>query len=550
LISDAPAARADSRRELLWRLAPVVAAVVVAAVYLVSGIRSGDLAAHVFRADLFGREGFTIWNGQWYGGHHTPAYSVLFPPLAWLLGPRVLGALAAVAAAALFEPLLRGHFGQRARWGALWFALATGTVLVTGRLPFMVGTAVGLGALLALQRGRPVLATAIAFVCPLASPVAGLFLAMAAAAYALSGLAAPRDTRTVWRGVAILVAALAPAIALAVAFPEGGYQPFGSWPFAAVPVLAAAAFLLLPPKERALRIGALLYGAGTVLAYAVHTPVGSNSLRVAELFAGPILLCGLTGSAALRSAAAATLGRRAYPAVVGVLLVGVAFWAVWPAVRDSVEAARDPAFGASYYRPLNAFLGRAGGPPGRVEVVFTKSHFEAAEVANRFPLARGWERQMDTKVNPLFYQGKLTPGRYARWLNDSAVRRVALSDAKVDFSAVKERRLVASPAARAFLKPVWRSRHWRVYEVRAPRALTRPGTLSVTRTTPDRVELTASRPGSAVVRVRFSPYWLARGGCVERAGDWTRVTARRAGMLTLVTSFAPARVVERGRRCA
>jgi hypothetical protein len=347
----------------------------------------------------------------------------------------------------------------------------------------------------------------------------------------------------------MLVAALASAIMLAAAFPEGGYQPFGSWPFLAVPVLAAVAFLLLPPNERALRIGSLLYGAGTVLAFAVHTPVGSNSLRVAELFAGPILLCGLTGSAAMRSAAAATLGRRAYPAVVGLLLVGLAVWAGWPAVRDSVDAARDPAFEASYYRPLNAFLARTGGPPGRVEVVFTKSHFEAAEVAKRFPLARGWERQMDTKVNPLFYEGRLTPARYARWLHDSAVRQVALSDATVDFSAVRERQLVTSPAARAFLKPVWRSRHWRVYEVRAPRTLTGLGPLRVVRTTPDRVELVASRPGSAVVRVRFSPYWLAHGGCVERAGDWTRVTARRAGRLTLVSSFAPGRVLERGRRC-
>jgi hypothetical protein len=33
--------------------------------YLVFEPRPGDLAAHVFRAELFGREGFTIWNGQW-----------------------------------------------------------------------------------------------------------------------------------------------------------------------------------------------------------------------------------------------------------------------------------------------------------------------------------------------------------------------------------------------------------------------------------------------------------------------------------------------------
>ena len=76
--------------------------------FLVLEPRPGDLAVHVFRAELFGREGFTIWNGHWYGGHHTPAYSVLSPPLAWLLGPRVLLIGSCVACAALFERLVRG----------------------------------------------------------------------------------------------------------------------------------------------------------------------------------------------------------------------------------------------------------------------------------------------------------------------------------------------------------------------------------------------------------------------------------------------------------
>ena len=47
----------------------------------------GDLAAQVFRTELFQRAGLAIWNGSWYGGHYTLTYSVLFPPLAALLGP-------------------------------------------------------------------------------------------------------------------------------------------------------------------------------------------------------------------------------------------------------------------------------------------------------------------------------------------------------------------------------------------------------------------------------------------------------------------------------
>ncbi|MEA2417944.1 MAG: hypothetical protein QOE60_150, partial [Thermoleophilaceae bacterium] len=131
-----------------WMAAPAAVALIAGIVYLVLEPRPGDLAAHVFRAELFGREGFTIWNGQWYGGHHTPAYSVLTPPLSWLVGPRLLLVLACVAIAVLFEQLARAHFGaERARLGALWLGIGMATLLATSRLPFAVGTAVGLGAL-------------------------------------------------------------------------------------------------------------------------------------------------------------------------------------------------------------------------------------------------------------------------------------------------------------------------------------------------------------------------------------------------------------------
>jgi hypothetical protein len=104
-----------------WAIAPTAVALAFGLAFLVLEPRPGDLAVHIFRAELFGREGFTIWNGHWYGGHHTPAYSVLSPPLASLVGPRVLLVGSCVACAALFEQLVRGHFGaEHARLGALW----------------------------------------------------------------------------------------------------------------------------------------------------------------------------------------------------------------------------------------------------------------------------------------------------------------------------------------------------------------------------------------------------------------------------------------------
>ena len=33
----------------------------------------------------------------------------------------------------------------------------------------------------------------------------------------------------------------------------------------------------------------------------------------------------------------------------------------------------------------------------------THNHWEAADLAKVVPLARGWERQLDQKANPIFY---------------------------------------------------------------------------------------------------------------------------------------------------
>src|SRR4051794_35281024 len=255
------------------RLAPVLAAASIAAVWLVLRPHPVDMAAHTFRAALFGREGFTLWDGLWYGGHHTPAYSLLFPPVAWLLSPWVAGALSAVAAAALFEPLARRRWGERARWGALWFGVGTGALLFTGRLPFAMGVAFGLGALLAHQRGRKWLAFLLAAGTGLASPVAALFLTLAAVC------------SFEWE---VAAAAFLPTALLAAAFPEGGYMPFDLTSYAPIPFFALAALVVLPRRERALRIGAVMYALATTVAFFVQTPMGSNAVRLGALFAGPV----------------------------------------------------------------------------------------------------------------------------------------------------------------------------------------------------------------------------------------------------------------------
>jgi hypothetical protein len=520
-------------------LGPVLIAGTIGLAYVLLNIRSADLAAHEFRADLFGREGFTIWNGNWYGGHHTVGYSVLFPPLGWLLGPKVVGALALAAAAGAFALLVERHFGAPARWGALWFGVGAASMLFDGRLPFALGVALGLWALLALQRGRYAIAALLALATALASPVAGAFVALACTAVALAHRRDPSGRPA----ALVAAAALAPPALFALLFPEGGRQPFELEQLLMIQGAVVGALLLLPASERALRAGAALYGLAALATFAVPTPMGSNVVRLAPLVGAGLLACVIAqrrlGGLRLVTAVAA--------------LGALAWWQCQPAVARILHAGggKDPAGEAAYYEPLLAQLEGAGGPPGRLEIPFTNTKRETSAVAGEVPLARGWERQLDVGRNPIFYDGTLDQASYERWLHENGVRWVALPSAAPDYSARAEAALVR--AGLPYLRERWGNEHWRLYEVvpRPPMAVPEGSArIDLVRLGSDDAALRVRRPGSALLRLHWSPYWLLEGGCVEQApGGWTRVSARREGVLELRTDFSPARAIEHGRRC-
>ncbi|MEA2273171.1 MAG: hypothetical protein QOI98_1879, partial [Solirubrobacteraceae bacterium] len=189
-----------------------------------------------------------------------------------------------------------------------------------------------------------------------------------------------------------------------------------------------------------------------------------------------------------------------------------------------------------------------GGAPFRTEIVATRNHWEAAHVAPQYALARGWERQLDTRYDGVFYQG-LSARSYRLWLDDNAVRFVALSDAPLDYAARGEAALLRHPPA--FLRTVWRGRHWQVFAVRDERPLA-SGPATLASLGAERFALSVTRPGDITVRVRFSPYWAVTSGrgCVEPGeGGWTRVRASQAGPLVVAIRFSPTRLVQRGARC-
>ena len=500
-------------------------ATIAAAGFLVLDPPTVDMAAHTFRAWLFEEQGFALWNGQWYGGHHTPAYSVLFPPLAAAIGPAAVGAVAAVVAALLFDTIARRYFGDRGgRAAALWFAAGTATMLFTGRVTFALGVALGLGALLALQRGRTALAVGVAPACALASPIAALFLALCGAATALAG----PERRLA--GAAMGAAALAPVAALALLFPEGGREPFFLSAFLPVAAFAIAAAWLLPPSERALRAGVALYALGCTAALLIDTPVGGNAARLGALAAGPVV----AGVAAGRGL------RRPLPRVVmAAALTALTLWQWAPAGRDTSDALSDPAAGPAYFRPLVTLIEQRHEPPGRVEVVFTKSHWEASAVARHVPIARGWQRQLDIRHNGVFYEPGLDAARYETWLRENGVALVALADAEPDYSARRERDLVRGGLS--YLRPAGRAGHWRVYSVhpRPPMVTPRSGAaIDLTQLGTSSFTLRVRRPGTALVRVRWSRWWTSPAACLREApGGWTEVTANRKGPIRVVASL-------------
>jgi hypothetical protein len=459
---------------------------------------------------------------------------VLFPPLGALIGVRVAGAVAVVAAAALFTVIVRRAFGptRAVQLAAIWFGAGVALQLLTGRMAFLLGVAVALAALAALQHGRRGPAIALAVLTTLASPVAGAFLALAGTAW---GVGARRRTPLM-----LSAGAITAGLVLTVLFPEVGTEPFA--PSAFWPALAALALLAiaLPQGQPILRAAAALAALSCLLAFVIPTPLGGNVTRLAALFAGPVLLC--VPVAGWRR----TLMLAALPLL--------AYWQLMPPVRDAAVAAGDPSTHARYYAPLLAELEPRLAQAGqyRVEVPFTRAHWESRYLAERVPLARGWLRQLDRKVNPLFYGDSLTAERLRAWLERRGVRWVAIPDVRLDHSAIREAALIRR--GMPGVHEVWRGRNWTLYEVPGAKPLA-DGAGRLTALEPDAFTIATTRPGRTVVRVRWSPYWAVAGGpgCVARAaGGWTLVDADRAGRIRVAQRFSLGRGVRRATnpRCA
>lgn len=491
--------------------------------YLLLDPGSGDLPAATYRSQLFAAEGFLIWDNHWYGGHYLPAYSLLSPALGALLGPRTLLAASGVTVALLFFVITRRWFAPAAaRASAIWMGIGIAVGLISGQVAYDLGLAVGMAALVAWQYDWWVAAAALAVACSVCSPVAGVFLALAGVTVAL--VASTRQYRA--QGLALATCSLASIGILAILFPEGGAQPFPVENAVYIVALLGVIVAVLPREQRALRTGAALYAAGCALAFATATPLGGNALRLGTLFAGPLV------------AAALWEHRRrllfALAPFLALVLVGEASGAL-------VASIGEPSASAAYYAPLlKRLLGQRPWPtdtPLRIEIPFTRGHWESDWVAPFVSLARGWERQLDVRFNPIFYGGRLDAATYRSWLVENGVRYVALPNSPLDESAEAEATLISKGLP--YLRDVWHSHNWRLYAVSDPGSLASGGA-TVTSLGANFFSLAVPRAGRYNVRVRYTPDWeLSSGtGCVTQApGDWTRISTHTGGNFYVQIGF-------------
>ncbi len=521
-------------------------AVAVVGLGLILGWRGVDLPAQLYRVASFRAHGLTLWDSQWFGGQWALSYSVLFPPVAAVAGVAAVTVASAAVAALAFDRLAVAPLGAGGRPAAVVFAIGTAVQSAIGQLPFLAGEALGLAACWAATRNRWAAAAALAVGASLTSPLAGAFLLLGLVAWVLSRWAALAGAGGIWPLGAVMVATAGPLCASALLFPGQGRMPYPVPDYLWEVVVAAGLWLIAGPRHRTIRAGAALFVAVATAAVLVPTAVGGNVGRLEDVLALPLAV----GVLWPRPASV----RRVLLPLVGVPLILSQWGPAWGAMTTNSD---QPSTQRPYFAPLVGALTRAaaGGPAGRVEVVPTEFHWEADYVAPVMPLARGWERQADEADNPLFYggAGRLDATSYRAWLLDNGVRFVALADAPLDFAGVAEGRLLRlGPRVTddAGLQLIWRSAHWRLYQVLGSAGLVTPPA-QLLHQDGGRVVVTTPAAGPVLVRVRYNPDWELAGGAgcvgpappargVPGAGTWIRVVASAPERFTLRLSLLPA----------
>jgi hypothetical protein len=509
-------------RRLLAREAAISTAVAatLAALLLWATPPGIDWAAHAYQRTFLLQHGFEIWNNFWYAGRYSfITYSLIYYPLAALLGIKVLALASIASAATAFSIVAFREWGPVSRLSSRTFAVLWVGVIGAAAFPFALAVSFALLAIWALQERRRGRFAVCAVLTLAASPLGFLLLSVVVSGVAL----ARRSLRNVRVQIAVLVGCGAGELLLYRLFGDGGRFPFQTLQLVPGLIFCGLGLVVTRGVQAAKTLHGLfwIYLLALLAAYVVPSSIGSNIERIRYL-ALPLALIAV----ALRH------WRPLWLVVPAVVLAAV--WNTTPIAVSFARVSGDPEASPAYWQPAIGFLRAHLSPSWRVEVVDTAEHWPAAYLPDAgIPIVRGWYRQSDFPQNELLYDQGLAAGPYEAWLRHMAVRYVVLTDAPVDYSARAEAKLIRS--GRTHLVPVYRTQHLTVYELPAASPLVvGPSPATVLWLWPSRIVAEVGAPGHYRVKVRWSPYWRASSGCVSKTKDgMVRLYARHAGYVEL-----------------
>lgn len=518
-VDEPSAAPGLPRRIWSWSLLPAAVAVANAIAFMIVRPGVNDLWAARARANAAEHGvGLTYWF-SWFGGGSTPGnYSVITPYLSALLSAELLGALAAVAITPLSILLLKD---TRHPLAGVWVAsFATGVNLWSGRVPFILGCAFAVAALLAMKARRRVPTIVLTLLSVFASPVSGAFLALGAMGSFI-------EIRSHRRISAITLASIVVGLGVVdLAFGTPGPEHF-SYALCGETILGLLLFLLVRPPVY-LRTVIYLSVFAALALLLIPNGMGSNFARLAW-FCLPV-------------AVVATGGRRLW---IALLAVGPIMLMGANGTVTDLRDASQPVSQTAYYQPLATELDRLDGLASyRVEIVTHGAHAAYDALLDHAMLARGWETQEDNHLNRTLLDKDLDATAYKIWLDNNSVGYVAMPRTKTNDSP--EYTLVNAGRLK-YLTVIWTSTDWALFRVADPTPMVGP---------PQRVldysqaKLTIRVPCACTfnVRVRWSKFLRADAAVATAptAGPVSAAVVNDGYGYTSVTTTAPGDYVLHG----
>jgi hypothetical protein len=194
---------------------------------------------------------------------------------------------------------------------------------------------------------------------------------------------------------------------------------------------------------------------------------------------------------------------------------------------------------SGYYNPVIKAVYAQGRLTGRVEVPEMAGHWDSVYLARGVPLARGWLRQTDVRLNDaVFYKQKPTAESYRTFLTNNAVQYVAVPDAELTSFGRDEISLIQRGLP--YLVPVWHNQHWTLYEVADPAPLVDLPSEVISQS-PSAIVVTGKPGRSVLVRLRWYR-WLGlesndKQACISQDGLYVTLHTGAGGSYTFNSRF-------------